>query len=653
MTLYRQIIISITLLFFTGFLGTVIISTGNLRTFLVTQLETHAQDTATSLGLSLSRPVQMNDVAVIHSMIDAIYDRGYYLSIEVTTVDGKSLVARKRTDATRDVPDWFVNLVDLKTPTAEAMVMSGWKQAALVYITSHPGSAYKELWANTINTFWLFLIYASVILIAGLLALHFFLRPLREVENQADAICKRSYPVQKRLPRTRELRRVVMAMNRLSSKVSEIFAEQSRLTEHLREQAFQDPVTGLGNRRYFDRQLQNLVESPEHHSQGALLLLELQGLAETNKSSGFASGDQLLKRTADILLGALENTDNCIATRISGSGYGIVAAGLDREGATVLADRMCHDLQQLRADGLVKSADIVHMGVAMWKQGDTVSGLLSEADAALRSARLSGQNTWQFHETASAKHTEVHDSRYWRQFLQQAIATGNISITVQPVYSLGKETTELLHKEVFLRLHDEAGQPVLAGVFMPMAERTGFACALDRLAIGKLLDFMAGEDDKTITYAVNLSSSSLHDPAFIHWLCKQLQAAPASARRLLMEFTEFGALKNIPETRNLVTRLEALGCHCGIDHFGRDFYSFSYLRSMKIRYLKIDGSYIRGLEREGDNRFFIKALTDTAHSIDIKVIAQAVESPEERNTLRALKLDGIQGFLTGKPETLQ
>jgi diguanylate cyclase (GGDEF)-like protein len=653
MTLYRQIIVSIILLFALGFMGTIIISTGNLRTFLVTQMESHAQDTATSLGMSLSRPVQVNDLAVINSMVDAIYDHGYYLAIEVISVDGRTLTARSRPDVIHDIPGWFTELVDLQSPTVEAMVMSGWKQAASVHITSHPGNAYRELWSNTTNTFWLFLISATLILAGGLLAVHFLLRPLREVEKQADAICNRSYPVQEKLPRTRELRQVVLAMNRLSEKISEIFSEQSELTEHLREQAFQDPVTGLGNRRYFDHQLQNLVESHEDSSQGALFILEVPGLAETNRSSGFAHGDELLRRTADILGNVLRNFDNCFTSRISGSGYGIVTVGIDQQEAASLADHLCHELLQLRADGLVNSGDIAHIGMTMWKQGDSVSNLLSEADAALRSAQMSGQDAWQCAGTASPVHTEIHGSEHWRRFLQQTIDSGNVYLETQPVYSLDKEKPELLHKEVLLRLHNQNGQPVMAGIFMPMAERMGLASTLDKLAIAKLLDFMAGEDDKTASYAVNLSSSSLHDPVFVQWLCSQLHAAPASAKRLLIEFPEYGALKNIQETRNFITRLEAHGCYCGIDHFGKGFFSFSYLRSMNVRYLKIDGSYIRGLDKEEDNRFFIKALTDTAHSIDIRVIAQTVETPEERDTLMAMKLDGIQGFLTGKPETLQ
>ena len=524
MTLYRQIIISIILLFVLGFLGTVIISTGNLRAFLVTQMESHAQDTATSLGLSLSRPVQANDMAVINSMVDVIYDRGYYLAIEVTSADGSTLVSRNRPDVVHDIPDWFADLVDLQTPTVEAMVMSGWKQAATVYVTSHPGNAYRELWSNTTNTFWLFLITAALILTGGLLAVHILLQPLREVEKQANAICNRTYPVQEKLPRTRELRQVVMAMNRLSKKVNEIFSEQSVLTEHLREQAFKDPVTGLGNRRYFDRQLQNLVESHENSSQGALFILEIKGLAQTNRSSGFAHGDELLKQTADILENALGNIDNCFISRISGSGFGIVTVGIDQQEAASLADQMCHELLQLRAEKLAKPGDNAHIGIAIWKPGDTAPGLLSEADAALRAAQMNGQKTWQGAGTVSTVHNEIHGREDWHRLLQQTIDSGNVYLEVQPVYSLDRADHKLMHKEVLLRLHDQNGQPVSAGVFMPMAERKGLASALDRLAFGKLLDFMAGEEDKTTTYAVNLSSCSLHDPVFVQWLCSRLHS---------------------------------------------------------------------------------------------------------------------------------
>ena len=191
-----------------------------------------------------------------------------------------------------------------------------------------------------------------------------------------------------------------------------------------------------------------------------------------------------------------------------------------------------------------------------------------------------------------------------------------------------------------------------ASMFMPVAERLGLATEIDQLAIGKLLNHMQTGSNQDVLYAINLSSCSVHNPVFIQWLCSTLQAAPACAARLLIEFPEFAAQINTQDTRNLVERLGSLGCQCGLDHFGRSFYSFGYLRNMKLHYLKIDSSYIRHIDREEDHQFLLRALTDTAHSVDIAVIAQSVETPEERTRLESMHLDGIQGFLTGKPRPM-
>jgi diguanylate cyclase (GGDEF)-like protein len=651
MTLYRQIALSIILLLTLGFLGTMIISTNNLRTFLVTELESHAQDTATSLGLSLSPHMQAQDLPIMTSMVDAIFDRGDYRNISVLAINGELLIERNNPVTPEHVPDWFIKTIPVQAPKTEALVMSGWKQAATVAVTSHPGRAYNELWSTTVDTLKLFLASAAVTLLLGLLAVRILLRPLQRVEMQADAICNQSYPIQKKLPRTRELKSVVMAMNRLSEKVHSFFTDQAALTERLREQAYLDPVTGLGNRRYFNRQLQALLESREEPVEGAFLLIELRGLAQANEKRGYPGGDQLLNRTGKLVQTHIKSTDNCFTARIAGAGFGVVLTGLGIDEADLLAESLCHNLQQLHADGLVESDDICNIGIAMWKHGDTLTDLLSEADIALRAAQSVGHNSWQRYEPPAVEQTEIHGTAHWRDYLRKIINTGNISLVAQPVYSLGDSGESLLHKEVLLRIPDMDGKDITAGIFMPMAERAGLASEMDKLAITALLKHMEANSNAT-DYAINLSSTSLNDPDFIEWLCKRLGESPARTKHLLMEFPEYGVLRNTREARHTIERLAGIGCRCGIDHFGRGFYSFGYLRNLKISYLKVDGSYTRHIEQEDDNQFFIQALADTAHSIDIKVIAQTIETVEERDIVQGLKLDGVQGYLTGKPEAL-
>jgi diguanylate cyclase (GGDEF)-like protein len=321
--------------------------------------------------------MQAMDMAMLESMISAVFDRGDFQNISLLSIDGKVLAEKSAPVDTGTVPGWFIGAVSLDTPMAEALVMSGWNQAGTLRVTGNPGPAYNRLWESTLDTLKLYLAASTIILLLGMIAVSILLRPLQRIQRQADAICKRSYTVQKKLPRTLELRSMVVAMNRLSAKVNEIFNEQSALTEDLREQVYMDPVTGIGNRRYFDRIATALVETQEMVSHGALLILELQDFKRINETAGYAAGDALLKRTGELVQAQLESMENCYAARISGASFGIIAAGLPQDSADAFAASLCQDLFQLRAEGLVDSNDIGHVGVAIWQQNGSYSDLLS------------------------------------------------------------------------------------------------------------------------------------------------------------------------------------------------------------------------------------------------------------------------------------
>ncbi|MBT3060907.1 MAG: GGDEF-domain containing protein, partial [Candidatus Thiodiazotropha sp. (ex Lucina pensylvanica)] len=251
MTLSRQLIILITVLLVLVFTGTFFISVQNTRAYLESQLESHAQDTATSLGLSISKHMADGDLATITSMTDAIFDRGYYRLVVVQDMQGEPLVERSLAVTLEGVPPWFIERFPLTTPRGEAIVMSGWVQAGKVVVQSHPGFAHRQLWENSVEVFWWFLVSALVVLFLGLLSLQLVLKPLRQVEQQANAIVNREFPIIERLPGTPDLRRIVLAMNRMSSKVKEMIEKLERLTEGLHRQASRNPVTDLTNKRFF------------------------------------------------------------------------------------------------------------------------------------------------------------------------------------------------------------------------------------------------------------------------------------------------------------------------------------------------------------------------------------------------------------------
>ncbi len=651
MTLYRQLATSIIILFAVGFIGTVLSSTNNLRSFLESQLETHAQDTATSLGLSLSPHMQKPDLPIINSMIDAIFDRGYFQSIRLLDINDNTLVEKTRETQDEQAPDWFIELVSFQSPHAESILMSGWKQAGSIHVVSHPGFAYREMWSNTRDTFRLYLAAAIIILGAALLALRFLLRPLREVEKQAEAIGRRSWILQKRLPRTRELRSVVTAMNRLSSRVSEIFTEQSEVTEELRRKVYLDTVTELGNRQSFNRQCQIQIESGEHAAHGALLLVRLGTLKEINESEGYPEGDKLLQRVAGLIKAQINTGGDGFVARLSGGEFGLVLQGADIQDAEKLATNLCEELRLVQDEVAPGSRDFAHIGLTMWEHGREHAGLLAEADHALRSAATGAVVDWHRYHSDAIDQVSVVGKEYWRSRVKEAVVTGNFRLCTQAVYTADNEGN-VLQREVLLRLPDGEGNFTSAGIYHPAIDSMNSARKLDRLIVEKLLDHVA-QDDSQVPYAINLSMASITDQDFREWLCKTLEASGRAAGRIQLEMAENTVTSNIEQTKDLVNRLATSGYQTGIDHFGRDFHPFGYLSTLGVSYIKVDGYYTRGVSHNRENQFFIKSLRETVHTLGIKIIAQSVETADEYESLQAIRLDGYQGYVFGKPEPLQ
>lgn len=641
MTLSRQLIIIGIALFLLMFIGTFVVSVNNTRNYIAAQLESHAQDTATSLGLSLSPPMRENDVPTMTSMVDAIFDRGYYREIAVISIDGKALIKRDLPVRIEGVPEWFVKLIPLETPEGKALVMVGWQQAASVSVRSNPGIAYAKLWRTTMGTLWWFLGSLGATLIMGLIALRFVLRPLKAVEEQARAICNREFPVQEKLPRARELRSVAEAMNKMTNKVREMFEEQVRASERLRAQAYMDPVTGLANRRYFDTHLQHLLRSPDEFSAGALLLIELSDFKRYNEHRGYPAGDRLM-REVGMALGKICPSSQGVIARLGGADFAILLPHASMGEAERMAEQISSALRDLYDQGLTESEGAGHIGVALFRGHETAAEFLSEADMALRAAQVKGPSAWHLFEGGDLKRADIHEASYWAELLRKVISDKSIVLCFQAVR--GCSDGALIHNETLLRIKEPDGRLLNAGVFLPMAEKLGLSVELDKLVIGHLIGIIEAGGGESGRFAVNLSSSAVCDPEFVEWLCGELQRVPALAERLIIELSERGAVVQIEAVRRLAERVGALSVKVSLDHFGRGFSSFGYLSNLKIDYLKVDGSYIHGIDQDKENQFFVQTLAKIAHGLDMKIIAEFVETQPEWEMLQSLEVDGGQGY---------
>ena len=645
MSLFKQLLLAICLFLVVAFTGSFMVSLESSRTQYVNQLRSHAQDAATALALSLTPNI--DDPAMVELLVSSIFDSGYYASIRVVDVKtDQTIVERNGAPTVSNVPDWFVKLIGLEPAGGDALVSRGWEQAARVEVVSHPMFAVAKLWQSALGSLGWLLVCGAVSAVLGALLLRRQLKPLDYMVKQSHAIARREFLSLPDLPRTPELRRVVQAMNQMVEKLKALFQEQAERSEKLRAESYQDNLTGLANRRYFEMQLNNRVSNPEQASSGYLLLLRVQDLAGLNQRLGGQRTDELLKAVGEQLsreCAKYPETQNLV-TRIRGGEFAVLAPGLVREEALQLAQNLDSALSSLHATGATDVAAVASIGLAPFAHGDSPQAVLSLGDQALAQAEGQGEQNWACID--QSLNADVGDDHHaWHRLLDQALSQQRFELYFQPVVA-AQDTQLVLHYKVLSRLLDEQGQTVPAGRFLPWLERFGWTARLDRLMLERVLEQMKEHED---SLALNLSSATLADPQALNKIFEILRAHSNLGPRLTLEIGE----EQLPEQavlEQLTRRLRELGFSLSLQRFGGRFSMIGNLARLGLAYLKIDGSYIRAIDQESDKRLFIEAIQRAAHSIDLPLIAERVETEGELSVIREMGLYGVQGQLLGEPK---
>ncbi|OHC26974.1 MAG: hypothetical protein A2Y50_11605, partial [Pseudomonadales bacterium RIFCSPLOWO2_12_59_9] len=424
MSLLKQLFLAICLFLLVAFTGSFIAGVESSREQLISQLRSHAQDAATALGLSMTPHV--DDPAMLELMVSSVFDSGYFASIRVLRIpDGEVIVERSNTQASdQQVPEWFVKLVDLRAQGGDALIMRGWEQAARVEVMSHPQFALAKLWDSAIASLVWLLICGLVSAILGGWLLRTQLRPLDNMVHQAEAITRREFLTTPHIPRTPELKRVVLAMNQMVEKLKTLFAEEASRSEKLRAEAYQDSLTGLANRRLFEIHLADHLTENDQHAEGYLLLLRLNDLGGLNQRLGGQHTDALISAIGDYLkrLQLQHGNAHWLASRNRGGEFSLLAPGLAREDADLLASELCEGLENLRQTGASDCTPVAHLGLAAFKQGETVASVFGRADQALAQAESNPSAPW-----ARVDDFETVPSqglRDWRGWIDEALTQG-------------------------------------------------------------------------------------------------------------------------------------------------------------------------------------------------------------------------------------
>lgn len=643
MTLFRQLFIGTSIAFLLILAATETIYIRNAHKYLQEQLTSHAQDSATSLGMVLPTPLADGDMVRVELTVNALFDRGFYQSIRVLNVQGETLVLKTLSPTPAEVPQWFVDWQALEAPSAESLLTKGWRQLGRVVVSSHPNFAYKQLW----RTLWESILWLTLLYVLALVALHSFLtrilKPLHAIEEVAHSISQRDFKLINTIPRTRELRSVVAAINSMSNKLRGIIEHEVQQAVRFRHESNVDALTGLENRRGFESQMEVLLEGGLNLDSGVMYMLQLADFQGFNSRNGFQRGDTLLKEIAAVLM-AVEGPKEVMKSRVNGSTFAIVIHNIDRADADQYGAQVCVAVSGV-LDVLKGDHPLTFGFGGVYFSGQTVSlpSLMSQADMAALQSLSQGKGQCVMHTLTEDDHSK--GSQYWKQLITSAIAEHRIALFKQPVMGVHQEGQ--MQAELFVRLKHENGEIVPADQVIPMANRhrlnAEFDLAILKRLFGRMVSGLITDDE----VAINLSVQSLHDQTLMQWLLHAMHENRPLSERLVFEFTEFGLVHDRATVQHFVSEIRKLGANFAVDNFGLHHSAFEYLQEMKPRYLKLSLAYIRDLANNPKHQFFISSVVKITRPLEVRVIALGVEDEVMLSLLRDLGVDGYQGYVTG------
>ncbi|MDX1836694.1 GGDEF domain-containing protein [Legionella taurinensis] len=632
MTLTKKMALGVLGLLLVIFIGTFLITFNNERNFFIQQMNSNAQDTATSLGLSLSHGLYTRDKASVLSMVEAVFDRGYFAMIEVRNIRGELLVARYAPKRKHSAPDWFHELIQWPSTVQSATVMHGWNQVGEVLVSSDTGYAVDALWLNTMDLSIWYGVFVALSLLIVYWFIRWLLRPLKRLTRQAEAIGEKEFPIETTIPRTRELKKVTLAMNQMVTRIKKIFNDQLQQMETLRHQSFQDSLTGLGNRRYFLQQLSALLNHDEEFAPGFVILVVIDGLDKLNHDAGYQQGDNVVKQVAKACRGFWKETASTLIARIGGSSFAILVKENDAAHFVSQCDSFNQSLQKLLTPEF--GCRLV-MSATSYQLHQTPRTLLSEVDSVLMTAREAVDGL------AYSDNLPAHNpANIARGDLLQAISNRQLVLFGQAVTN----GERMLHQEIFVRM--ALGEDLIsAGYFMPLAIRNGLASQIDRFVLEEVINKgLLNTND----IALNITETTVVDEELRKQYLKQLAQIPSHLlEKLNIELNELIVLNHFSQVMVLVKNLQKLGVQIGVDQVGIHFSPMHYLKQLPLNYLKLHGSLIQDIQENQNKQFFIHYFNEMANTLDIRVIATQIESDKQWLTLKSLNLHWGQGQYLG------
>jgi diguanylate cyclase (GGDEF)-like protein/PAS domain S-box-containing protein len=429
--------------------------------------------------------------------------------------------------------------------------------------------------------------------------------------------------------------------------------ENKQLNEKISYQASHDILTGLVNRREFERRLEQLISRSEDGVPHSVLYLDLDEFKVVNDTCGHHAGDELLRQIPDLIQQHTRKAD--LVARLGGDEFGIILNACDEMNAEKVSNLI---LQRISDFQFCWKSQCYKIGVSIGivVLGDEPTNLaetLKSADSACYAAKDRGRNTVVIYSPSDNEIVNRQEQMNWVSKLTQSLEHDHFVLYAQPIVATNDTESNKISYEILLRM-TEGEKVIPPGAFLPAAERYNKITQIDRWVVSNTLSMIKDQHEfleNTDHVSINLSGVSLADISFMNFLVDEIDRSNLQ-NKICFEITETAAVTNLSAATRAINILHGMGIRFSLDDFGSGLSSFAYLKNLQVDYLKIDGHFVKDIVTDPIDRAMVNSIHEVGSVMGKTTIAEFVENDEILSVLRDIGVNYVQGFGIGKPRPL-
>ena len=423
-----------------------------------------------------------------------------------------------------------------------------------------------------------------------------------------------------------------------------------RSEAELRYLADHDSLTGLLDRRRFRAELDQYVSFTERYGgQGAVMIVDIDGLKLVNDSFGHHAGDNLIRQIAAVMRERVRVTD--IVARLSGDEFAVLMPQSDVAGALQLGEDLRARVAESARPAPEADRATISVGITMFGgvRGIGAEAVLIAADQAMYTAKQGGRNQIAQFRDPREPQRQADRPQTTTARIRDAITDNRLSLHSQPIRSLASGRIE--RYELLLRMTSVDGELIPAAAFIEAAERSGMIQELDRWVVGRALELLVARESegRPVSLHVNLSGASLTDISVLEFIERRLDEGGADPSRCTFEITETADVFDYETAAGFADRLTDFGCQVAIDDYGAGFGPFHYLKRIPFDLIKIHGAFVSDMPRSDADQLTVQAIVQIARGLGKTTIAEYVQDDLTAEMLRDYGVDMAQGFHLGRP----